>query len=446
MRQLSLRQLVVVSWIVLVATGFVFCAAVYLGRAYKDYANAKSDFIENLAGTKERISRRLSAEILLPGRGSEHVVAEQLRKEYGLLSVAAISKSICANGTMCIFENKNRIVAQFPNAFLDDTEYLQIEQGIVPFGEFFKTRDFLLSSLPLMLIFLVGISIQMRIVKLRITGPISELQCFSEAEQLAPTHWPIEIKAIAAKLQESYKRRDADILAQISNGLIHDIQNHLHSVSIATQMAKNADLAPTEKREKIVQNLINTSTSNLQKVTALIAQTLDASRELTVAPQEFDVVEFLQEMVSDFSPVLLKSSVEVSISNPEQPLSANADRAQLGRVVSNVLKNALDAVVDSEPNNRIISISASSKHELLQISIEDSGPGFSKTHNPNLTRIKSTKKHGSGLGLLVSKRIVGAHKGRLDFAKSISLGGAKVSIQIPIVRKQEIKNIGAQHV
>ncbi|MFN8945705.1 MAG: ATP-binding protein, partial [Pseudobdellovibrionaceae bacterium] len=67
----------------------------------------------------------------------------------------------------------------------------------------------------------------------------------------------------------------------------------------------------------------------------------------------------------------------------------------------------------------------------LSVVIEDSGTGLPEQVDSIFRLLKSTKPHGSGLGLLISKKIIEAHHGRIIASQSEELKGAQFEILLP---------------
>jgi signal transduction histidine kinase len=91
------------------------------------------------------------------------------------------------------------------------------------------------------------------------------------------------------------------------------------------------------------------------------------------------------------------------------------DRIQIETVLHNLLSNAIDALKGVPAANRRVTITASrDRGEFVRIQVMDSGPGLSPEMNSQLFRPFTTSKpHGMGLGLAISRSIVEAHGGRL---------------------------------
>ena len=105
---------------------------------------------------------------------------------------------------------------------------------------------------------------------------------------------------------------------------------------------------------------------------------------------------------------------------------------QIERAITNIIKNGLEAIQEGPARERRIRISYHlNNKDFIGLAIEDAGPGLPANPNNVFRFLKSTKAHGSGLGLLISKKIVEAHGGKLVANRSADLGGAKFEILLP---------------
>jgi CheY-like chemotaxis protein len=126
---------------------------------------------------------------------------------------------------------------------------------------------------------------------------------------------------------------------------------------------------------------------------------------------------------------------------PQLP-SVSADADQIQQVFINLLNNALHAMLDESGPHKL-KISTRQKNELIQIVIEDNGPGvppefISKIFEPFFT----TKEvgTGTGLGLSIAHSIMAEHKGRI-FYQPATLGGAGFVLEFPIAISPEVSAI-----
>ncbi|MBV9443803.1 MAG: PAS domain S-box protein [Acidobacteriaceae bacterium] len=106
--------------------------------------------------------------------------------------------------------------------------------------------------------------------------------------------------------------------------------------------------------------------------------------------------------------------------------SVNGDRIQLQQVILNLMMNGLEAMVglDSEPKSLLIQSALANQRELL-VAVADTGPGIDAAHAGRLfAPFFTTKPHGTGMGLRISRSIIEAHGGRLWAEKNVPRGAA----------------------
>ena len=102
-------------------------------------------------------------------------------------------------------------------------------------------------------------------------------------------------------------------------------------------------------------------------------------------------------------------------------IQANFDRTQLIRVITNLLKNAFQAI----PENRTpkIEVNIFENNDDVNISISDNGYGISKADTEKIFEPSfTTKSSGMGLGLSMIKSIITAYNGNITFSSKSNVG------------------------
>jgi PAS domain S-box-containing protein len=150
-----------------------------------------------------------------------------------------------------------------------------------------------------------------------------------------------------------------------------------------------------------------------------------AERELV------DINEVVGEMI-----VLLRSQAtghSVSIRTelaPDLP-QVMGDRVQLQQVMMNLILNSIDAMRDVDGTRELAIQSKRAENEQLQITVSDTGVGLPpKQADKIFNAFFTTKLHGTGMGLSISRSIVESHGGRL-WAESNSSRGASFCFTLP---------------
>lgn len=153
--------------------------------------------------------------------------------------------------------------------------------------------------------------------------------------------------------------------------------------------------------------------------------------------QHVDVAELIRFVASHFSVLANERHVDFRIET-EEPCVLAVDQEKLQRIVMNLLSNAFKFV----PNGGFVVCRLNMLGEILELSVEDSGPGI----KPELRRViferfrqgdagANRQFAGTGLGLAIVHQFVGLHNGTIEVLDS-GLGGAKFLIKIPIIHLQ----------
>ena len=113
-------------------------------------------------------------------------------------------------------------------------------------------------------------------------------------------------------------------------------------------------------------------------------------------------------------------------------LMVEAGRLQIEQVMINLIRNSLDALAEAGERERVVRISAQAGEDgNVEISVADTGPGIAEDVVPALfSPFVSTRAAGMGLGLTISRSIVGAHGGRL-WAEAGPAQGAVLRFTLP---------------
>ena len=115
------------------------------------------------------------------------------------------------------------------------------------------------------------------------------------------------------------------------------------------------------------------------------------------------------------------------------PLIA-ADMGRVRQMLHNLIRNAVEALEGTSDGRIDVHISAAeiNEVEIIQIKVEDNGPGFSTgSVNQVFDPYVTTKPKGTGLGLAIVKKLVEEHVGSIR-ASNRKDGGAMISIRLPV--------------
>jgi len=115
------------------------------------------------------------------------------------------------------------------------------------------------------------------------------------------------------------------------------------------------------------------------------------------------------------------------------------DKVQIQQVVLNLIRNAVDAMVDTDRRELAIKVSPE-KDQMALISVADTGPGIHPDIADQLFQaFVTTKRTGMGVGLSICRTIVEAHGGRI-WVEPNEDGGATFRFTVPSISKEELND------
>ena len=232
--------------------------------------------------------------------------------------------------------------------------------------------------------------------------------------------------------QQTIESERLNALRLLAAGVAHEIGNPLNSLHIHLQLMERSvqKLHDGEKTE--LQQSIDVARSEVNRLDSIVTQFLKAIRPSRPQLRPENVNTIVEEAVRFFAPELQDREILV-----EQELRSDLpllqlDRDQMKQAFYNVMKNSVEAT--HRHGTLRIRTDLADTHVIVRF--EDSGGGMSAE---NLSRVFepyfTTKPSGSGLGLLIVRRIVREHGGELSI-ESNQGKGLTLTIRLPFIDKR----------
>ncbi|MFD2672677.1 PAS domain S-box protein [Marinicrinis sediminis] len=212
------------------------------------------------------------------------------------------------------------------------------------------------------------------------------------------------------------------LAGQLAAGIAHEIRNPLTSVKGFIQLIATA---PSVKSQYI--DIIQTE---LDRIELIVSELLVLAKPHNLQFREDSIEQIVQDVVTLMAPQATLHAIEVKHQCAPGLLAIRCDSNQLKQVFINFIKNAIEAC----PNGGWIQIEVQQgEGGSIHISFTDNGCGIpehilQKMGDPFLT----TKKTGTGLGFMISQKIIENHQGQLHITSKEG-EGTTVMVTLPTV-------------
>ena len=211
---------------------------------------------------------------------------------------------------------------------------------------------------------------------------------------------------------------------EMAKQVAHEIKNPLTPMRLTVQSFQRKFDPKDPDVIKKVEEYSNTIIQQIDTMSSIASAfstyaTMPAQKDETL-----NVVKIIKLALDIFNEDYLYFSSE------EEEIIAKFDRTQLIRVITNLIKNSIQAIQQKQPSDPRISVHVHSEGPLVTISVTDNGVGISQEHMDKVFEPKfTTKSSGMGLGLAMVKNIVETYNGTINLDSSLENGTAfKVSI------------------
>jgi two-component system, NtrC family, nitrogen regulation sensor histidine kinase NtrY len=236
----------------------------------------------------------------------------------------------------------------------------------------------------------------------------------------------ISLQNIRSEMEE----KELDAWQKLIRVLSHEIMNSITPVisltsSIGTLIEAELINGPRAAAldEEVVQD-IRTGLQTIQKRSEGLLQFVDKYRQLTRIPRPQCQPQDLNVLLERTQRLVLRefrqSQVQLLLRLPATPLTVTIDAIMIEQVLINLIKNAMEACQECpEPHVEITAYADSQENNRVKVEIKDNGKGIpDEILDQIFVPFYTTKRHGSGIGLSLSRQIMRLHKGSLRVTHS----------------------------
>ena len=238
----------------------------------------------------------------------------------------------------------------------------------------------------------------------------------------------------AAELEAADEAK-AEFVATIS----HEVRTPLNAVLGMTDLLNLTSL--TRKQREYIQTIQSSGDMLISLIDNLLDFANLESGGIELQENEFDVIDSLERVLRMMGHSASIKGLELVVDvRHDFDLRVSADKRRLRQILVNIIGNAIKFTDQGEVVVTSDAVDTKDGQVRLCISVADTGSGVDEEQRERLfaafasgARPKSTQAQGSGLGLMISKRLLDAMGGSIDL-RSGDGGGTVVDIQVPVAK------------
>ena len=235
------------------------------------------------------------------------------------------------------------------------------------------------------------------------------------------TRFTSYISALTSVHLELRQKEKLAVIGQMAAAIGHEIRNPLSSLKGFTQLQ--------QERYPNTNDFYPIMIQEIDRINYIVNDLMTLGKPKALQFSKVSIEEIIAYTLSITQQMSERQgvSIETTMAGPLPPI--DCDGKQLKQVFINLIKNAIESMHDGGKIEIKVKVVADNK---MEISIQDEGYGIEDQNIINLGEpFYTTKKDGTGLGLMVTNQIIGDHKG--DFTIESSPGkGTKVVVTLPI--------------
>jgi len=237
----------------------------------------------------------------------------------------------------------------------------------------------------------------------------------------------VEIVAVSRDITERQKTQELlqnseklSLVGQLAAGIAHEIRNPLTALKGFLQLMQQ------NGQEK--QEYYTIMASELTRIERIVSELLVLAKPHTAQFQKKEIQQLIQHVVTLIETEAIMKNVEITVNQEGELPPIRCDENQLKQAFINFLKNAIDAM----PNGGPVQINIRRVDDQVLIQIIDQGFGIPEEAIEKLGQpFFTTKESGTGLGLMISYKIIEHHQGKVRLTSRVN-EGTIVEVFLPV--------------
>ena len=210
---------------------------------------------------------------------------------------------------------------------------------------------------------------------------------------------------------------------EMARQVAHEIKNPLTPMRLTVQsFQRTSSLESNEEKSKL-NDFCDTLIEQIDTMSSVATSFSDFATLPKTQLEKSDIVDTTKKVVEIFE------QNNIDFQSSKESIVIKLDKEQWIRVMTNLIKNSIQAIPsDREPN---IKVEISDSTNSVKVTVSDNGLGVLEENKEKIFEPKfTTKTDGMGLGLGIVKNIINSHRGKISY-KSKPKKGTKFTISLP---------------
>ncbi|TLS34938.1 ATP-binding protein [Pseudalkalibacillus caeni] len=240
--------------------------------------------------------------------------------------------------------------------------------------------------------------------------------------KLFPAKGETGVEGVFLVARDNKAEQEKNETALIAAGAAHEIKNQLTTLKGFTKLIQNG----SENKDEHC-NIIMSELERMEYILEVIGS---SARPLTFEFKEEQIEDVIEGVLDLLRKECETYQVQVTTEIESNLPYVEIDEKRLKQVFINILKNAMEAMVMGGH----VHINVTKNDSEILIAFKDNGCGIPDSHLHQIGKpFYTTKEKGTGLGLLISKMIIEAHKGKMAITSKEG-EGTTITISLPVSR------------
>jgi PAS domain S-box-containing protein len=234
-----------------------------------------------------------------------------------------------------------------------------------------------------------------------------------------------DLTELVATQQRLLEREKLASLGEIAAVVAHDIRNPLGGIKTAAQFLPSRPASD----DTVFTELTHSILAGVSQIESIVTDLLDYARGTTLDRQPYRLGEVVGPAVEAYAQKARESGVALAVRGLDTDLVVVADGQRLRRVFVNVINNALEAA--EQRLDAKVEVALYRRENDAVVEISDNGEGIAPEARAKiLLPFFTTKPTGTGLGLVIVKKIMDLHGGKIEIDTTPKVG-TTVRLVIP---------------